>query len=46
MAQKHVVWLGGSTIACDPNFAKSYVHTKAQYEEYGPSCCRHNICTS
>jgi actin-related protein 3 len=45
MSKKNVVWLGGSQLACDRSF-KSFVHTKAQYDEFGPSCCRNNICTS
>ena len=40
--QKHVVvWLGGSVFSCKDTF-KSMVHTRQQYEEYGPSCCRFN----
>ena len=41
MAQKHVVWLGGSTFSTQDTF-KSMVHTRQQYMEYGPSCCRFN----
>ena len=41
MAQKHVVWLGGSTFSSQETF-KSMVHTRQQYMEYGPSCCRFN----
>lgn len=42
MAQKHVVWLGGSTVACSPHFSKA-VHLRKEYEEVGPSCCRFNV---
>ena len=45
LAQKHVVWLGGSTIACNPSFP-NVVHSRAQYEEVGPSCCRYNCALS
>lgn len=41
LAQKHVVWLGGSTIASSDNFEKM-VHTREKYLEKGPSCCRFN----
>ena len=41
MAQKHVVWLGGSTFSSQETF-RSMVHTRQQYMEYGPSCCRFN----
>ena len=41
MAQKHVVWLGGSTFSADPGF-RSMVHTRQEYMEKGPSCCRFN----
>ena len=41
MAQKHVVWLGGSHFSSQETF-KSMVHTRQQYMEYGPSCCRFN----
>ena len=41
LAQKHVVWLGGSTIASSDNFGKM-VHTREEYNEKGPSCCRFN----
>ena len=40
--QKHViVWLGGSAFSCKDTF-KSMVHTREQYMECGPSCCRFN----
>jgi len=41
MAQKHVVWLGGSSFSSNDNF-KSTVHTREEYLERGPSCCRFN----
>lgn len=42
MAQEHTVWLGGSTFASMPNF-ETRVHTREEYLERGPSCCRHNV---
>ena len=40
--QKHIIaWLGGSYFSVQDTF-KSMVHTRKQYEEYGPSCCRFN----
>ena len=39
--QRYAVWYGGSILASTPEFA-GYCHTKADYEEYGPSICRHN----
>jgi len=39
--QRFAVWFGGSMLASTPEFEK-VVHTRAQYEEYGPSICRHN----
>eukprot|EP00698_Gefionella_okellyi_P019903 TRINITY_DN6173_c0_g2_i1.p1 TRINITY_DN6173_c0_g2~~TRINITY_DN6173_c0_g2_i1.p1 ORF type:complete len:420 (-),score=69.08 TRINITY_DN6173_c0_g2_i1:30-1289(-) len=39
--QRYAVWFGGSMVADMPAFPQ-FVHTKAQYEEYGPSICRHN----
>jgi len=41
MAQKHVVWLGGSSFSSGEGF-KSMVHTRQEYMEKGPSCCRFN----
>ena len=41
LAQKHVVWLGGSTFSSQSSFSKS-VHTREEYLEKGPSCCRFN----
>ncbi|TDL25654.1 actin actin-like protein [Rickenella mellea] len=37
--QRYAVWFGGSLLASLPEFY-SYCHTKAQYEEIGPSICR------
>ncbi|EGD75252.1 hypothetical protein PTSG_12505 [Salpingoeca rosetta] len=39
--QRYAVWFGGSMLAATPEFYK-VCHTKADYEEYGPSICRHN----
>eukprot|EP01147_Barroeca_monosierra_P007436 gene7436-9784_t len=39
--QRYAVWFGGSMLASTPEFYK-VCHTKADYEEYGPSICRHN----
>ncbi len=39
--QRYAVWFGGSMLASTDEFFK-YCHTKAQYDEYGPSICRHN----
>ena len=41
LAQKHVVWLGGSDFSSSEGF-KSMVHTRQEYMEKGPSCCRFN----
>ena len=41
MAQKHVVWLGGSSFSSNEGF-KSMVHTRQEYMEKGPACCRFN----
>ena len=41
MAQKHVVWLGGSSFGSNDGF-KTSVHTREEYMEKGPSCCRFN----
>lgn len=40
--QRYAVWFGGSVLASMPGFTSS-CHTKAQYEEYGPSICRRNV---
>ncbi|KAF8307343.1 Actin/actin-like protein [Clavulina sp. PMI_390] len=37
--QRYAVWYGGSLLASLPDFYTS-CHTKAQYEEIGPSICR------
>merc|ERR1711939_246558 len=37
--QRYAVWFGGSLLASTPEFY-GYCHTKADYEEYGPSICR------
>lgn len=39
--QRYAVWFGGSMLASTPEFY-NVCHTKAQYEEHGPSICRHN----
>ena len=41
MAQKHVVWLGGSSFSSNDGF-RTMVHTRQEYMEKGPSCCRFN----
>ncbi|KAJ3188843.1 Actin- protein 3 [Gaertneriomyces sp. JEL0708] len=39
--QRYAVWFGGSLLADTAEFY-SYCHTKAQYEEHGPSIARFN----
>jgi len=39
--QRYAVWFGGSMLASTPEFYQ-VCHTKAQYEEHGPSIARHN----
>lgn len=39
--QRYAVWFGGSLLATTDEFY-TVCHTKAQYEEYGASICRHN----
>lgn len=39
--QRYAVWFGGSMLAYTPDFY-SVCHTKADYEEKGPSLWRHN----
>eukprot|EP00299_Pterocystis_sp_00344_P007464 c2432_g1_i1.p1 GENE.c2432_g1_i1~~c2432_g1_i1.p1 ORF type:complete len:412 (+),score=79.62 c2432_g1_i1:49-1284(+) len=39
--QRYAVWFGGSMLADTPDFYRQ-CHTKAQYDEIGPSICRHN----
>ncbi|KAF9357192.1 Arp2/3 complex subunit, actin nucleation center [Mortierella sp. NVP85] len=39
--QRYAVWFGGSLLASTGEF-HSYCHTKAEYDEVGPSIARHN----
>ncbi|XP_059498116.1 actin-related protein 3B-like isoform X1 [Stegostoma tigrinum] len=39
--QRYAVWFGGSMLASTPEFYQ-VCHTKKDYEEFGPSICRHN----
>nr|ABL85460.1 actin related protein 3 [Suberites domuncula] len=39
--QRYAVWFGGSMLASTPEFYE-VCHTKKDYDEYGPSICRHN----
>lgn len=39
--QRYAVWFGGSLLGATPEFT-TFCRTKAEYEEYGPSICRHN----
>jgi len=39
--QRFAVWFGGSMLAATSEF-KRVCHTKAQYDEVGPSIARHN----
>ncbi|XP_042636438.1 actin-related protein 3 [Orycteropus afer afer] len=39
--QRYAVWFGGSMLASTPEFYQ-VCHTKKDYEEIGPSICRHN----
>jgi actin-related protein 3 len=39
--QRFAVWFGGSMLASTPEFY-NVCHTKQQYDEVGPSICRHN----
>jgi actin-related protein 3 len=39
--QRYAVWFGGSMLASTPEFY-TVCHSKAQYDEIGPSICRHN----
>lgn len=41
MVQRYAVWFGGSVLGSNDNFP-NICHSKAQYEEHGPSICRHN----
>jgi len=39
--QRYAVWFGGSMLASTPEFY-NVCHTKKNYDEVGPSICRHN----
>ena len=39
--QRFAVWFGGSVLGTLPDFHK-ICHSKADYEEHGPSICRTN----
>jgi len=39
--QRYAVWFGGSMLASTPEFY-NVCHTKAKYDEFGPSIARHN----
>ena len=39
--QRYAVWCGGSVLASMPEFPAMCI-SRAQYEEHGPSVCRHN----
>lgn len=39
--QRYAVWFGGSMLASTPEFYTAS-HTKSDYDEIGPSICRHN----
>jgi len=39
--QRYAVWFGGSMLASTDDFYK-HCHTKANYDEMGPSICRYN----
>jgi actin-related protein 3 len=41
MVQRYAVWFGGSVLGSNPGFS-NICHSKADYEEHGPSICRHN----
>jgi len=41
LSKQHSVWLGGSTFAEMPQFSKA-LHTREEYLERGPTCCRFN----
>ena len=41
MVQRYAVWFGGSVLGSQDHFPK-ICHSRAEYEEYGPSICRHN----
>jgi len=39
--QRYAVWYGGNLLSTTEDFPK-YCHTKAEYDEVGPSICRYN----
>ncbi|KAF3836660.1 hypothetical protein F7725_029218 [Dissostichus mawsoni] len=39
--QRYAVWFGGSMLASTPEFSQ-VCHSKKDYDEIGPSICRHN----
>lgn len=41
MVQRYAVWFGGSVLGCKNHFPM-IAHSKAAYEEHGPSIARHN----
>ena len=41
LLQRFAVWFGGSMLAATAEFGR-VCHTKAQYDEIGPSIARHN----
>ena len=41
LMQRYAVWFGGSMLSSTGEFY-SVCHTKAKYDEVGPSICRHN----
>ena len=41
MVQSFAVWFGGSVLGSQPHFQK-VCHSRKDYEERGPSICRHN----
>jgi len=40
--QRYAVWCGGSHLGATSQY-QEIAHTKQQYDEYGPSICRHNV---
>ncbi|OMH80060.1 Actin-related protein 3 [Zancudomyces culisetae] len=40
--QRHAVWFGGSILGSTDQQFYQVAHSKADYEEYGPSICRYN----
>lgn len=40
--QRYAVWFGGSLLSTTDSFL-NHCHSKAQYDEYGPSICRANL---